>query len=529
MKAYTVSVFRLRHKKRNGQRQVAFRIRSEYLDGTSLDVLPTLIRFNRISLTDEQYETLKSAGYYGDIKECKNELEIFCERIIKRGYKITKQSIFEEYIKYRYESYSRYYNKFIRSDELKTKADDHKRIDLIEDAIASDIMMNDEDDSYELFLEDHVKIIDEEQKELNYLQSKKSTDFSKRLIADYEHLGSTENNLLVKVGSLFLIKKPNGSFEYSKQYRGILKELYDFLLASNHSNRLGSLDRQFFVDLLLYIRDAGIIKSSLNRTPHELSSGLYDSTFLESEREDCSHDTFKGKVKAINKLVKMARIHLNLSLNFDDFRASDFVVSSTPKIGARAQERLEVEEVNELMNTTFQEDHLNVTRDVFLFLVFSGGLRGIKNSEVSFQSKRFMLVLHHKTKLPVENPIPEELKLVLERNNWEVPEMKEDDISKNLKAIAKNLNWTREINYINTSVKRNANDSFFNKKELKDCISQKFARKTFVHYMRMVYNLTDRQIIEYTGHSSIATLEHYAGAPRLREKENELKRGKLTN
>jgi hypothetical protein len=337
-----------------------------------------------------------------------------------------------------------------------------------------------------------------------------------------------KTNLILQIGHLFTLEKDNGKPLIHALNRGLLNNLYDFILNQNRPNNILSFTDDFCSDFVKYMVNTGVIKSSLGRTPMELISGDYDNFFTSQSHSIISYSTLIDKIKALNSIINnLKEKHIPIQVT-RKFKAMDFIdtnVVITEK-GSNKDHHLKPDEVQFLIDNEMESAELELTKDVFLILIFCGGLRGVSNFDVEIDKENGILdVLHSKVNKRVSIPVFPEMETILEKYDYQFPEIPDEKIiAFNLRAIAKNLNWERIIKTDNTSVKKSKGDAYYFKNPLHEVIDQTFARKTFVNYARRVYNMHDGVIIQYTGHASVDMLKHYMGDLSIEEMKSQIKK-----
>lgn len=154
---------------------------------------------------------------------------------------------------------------------------------------------------------------------------------------------------------------------------------------------------------------------------------------------------------------------------------------------------------------------MNLARDMFIIACLGGGFRGeeLYNHELTLEKRddHYLLhIFHSKTSFLNINPVFGELENVIRRYDGKLPDFLTIlDFRKGLSKIAQNLNFDRVIVSPYSLLDALKKTERF---VLKDIFSVYFARKTFVMLL-VSYGFTDEEIIEFTAHTKIETLNYY--------------------
>jgi site-specific recombinase XerD len=517
----TVSKARRRREDKKGRRQVIIRLRIKTpecehdfnvyrTDGTPLKL--NVAQYS--NLTDENYYLItnaKSIIKQAAIQLVLDEKDISLESLNQRISSIQEYDVVQKV-----NSYS--------NTELEITKDDIEQIN-------KDINLDDVEE-----LEDVAEILawgkvelDKKDKQKRLLNATKEKDTLKRTIVQYKNLEWDKNNLLLAIGYLFTIEKDNEDPLINTLYRGIINNLYDFQLNTNASNKITDFDDTYCRNFIKYIVRVGVIKSSLGKTSFELNSGKYDYYFKKKEHKIISYSTLKDKIKALNSICSNLGLHGLSKYKIDKYSPDTFVKKSvnTSK-GSNIDHHLKPHEVKQMLNKKIDNPEMELSKDIFLILLFSGGLRGIKDFDVIINREENSLnVLHPKVKKRCLIPVFKEMKQILEKYNYQFPDFSElTSISDNLKEIATYFGWTRQIKSDNTFVNKKSEDSYYFNAPLNEVIDMTFARKSFVYYARREYKMPDGEIIQYTGHSNVELLAYYMGEYTLEEMRSRLDQNK---
>jgi hypothetical protein len=121
-----------------------------------------------------------------------------------------------------------------------------------------------------------------------------------------------------------------------------------------------------------------------------------------------SYSTLIDKIKALNSIINnLKEKHIPIQVN-RKFKAMDFIdtnVVITEK-GSNKDHHLKPDEVQILLDNEMESAELELTKDVFLILIFCGGLRGVNNFDVEIDKESGILdVLHSKVNKRVKIPV----------------------------------------------------------------------------------------------------------------------------
>lgn len=361
--------------------------------------------------------------------------------------------------------------------------------------------------------------VEREQAEKDFLNRKKIGKAAERSLVEYQKFGVDRSSIILSIGELFLKRKKNGDPLFISHYRGILKDIYAYQYDRQASDEIEALSEGYFDDFIRYMITDGIIKSSLNATPHELKYCQKDEFFDKQERQVMRKDTFKDKIKSLNKIIKSLRSMHSFdyfdNLNFNDYLSKEVV----DNVGSRREESLNPKELQTLLNYSTDDQNKRISLDIFLIMIYAGGLRGYRPNLLRINKEEMTFKFFHgKRKNEVINPILLEIIPTLKRYNWIAPKKPSNlNITENLIEIARELNFDRRIDYFNTDVNRSESDDFYKPQILHDCISLRFARKTAVNYL-LSKGLSREEVIAFTAHADPTILKHYVSGVNIEEK-----------
>jgi len=525
-KNVTVSKFLLPHSDKNEKHQFGLKLRVVKPE-IQLDFTVKFPNGVVLKLTKQQYNNLTTENY--------NLIEINKHRIIKAVNDLisNKITLIRETINKRLEqNYKKEFLEMINSYDEYPVIEEHEidQLDEILDKIdkenvGQDIIM---EDLGSMILDKKIEL-DNKKLEQEILKSNTISNTLQRAKKQYQLIPNWDKmNLVLQIGNLFTMEKDNGKPLIHSINRGLLNNLYDFILNEHEPNDIRSFNVKYCKRFIKYLVHNGVIKSSLGRTAMELNDGKYDQFFKTNKHQILCYSTFIDKVKALNSIVKNLKEYgINISVN-KQFKSIDFIDNNSVNTekGSNTDHHLKPDEVKMLLDSSFKKKELELAKNVFLILVFCGGLRGIKNFDVEMDFERGTLdVLHSKVNKRVNIPIWNEMNKILAKYNNKFPDFPdEQELTFNLRAVANELKWIRLIKTVNTKLSKKKRDKYYFKTPLHKIIDQRFARKTFVNYARHEYGLKDWEIIQYTGHADVQTLIHYMGELTIEDMKKRITR-----
>jgi site-specific recombinase XerD len=516
----TLSKIRRKHIDKNKKRQVAIRVKVKK-PKAEFDFNVLKKNGDPLKLNDSQYSSL-TMEYYNLIESNKEVMREAVNHLIENSGTFNRKSIEQRIIELSnlnfldvVSGYQRSRTRLSEDETIGILNEIDESADQIEDI--SDILVWEES---ELRKKEH---------ENKILDSNKIKNPLTRTKHQYSLMEWDRDNVILAIGYLFTFEKDNGDPLIPSIYRSLLNNLYEYQLSTATTNYIKLYNEEYCRAFIKYIIRSGVIKSSLGSTPFELNSGKYDYFFKENEKRIIAYSTLKDKIKAINSFNKyLYRMDL-IRKRIDEFKPDNFVTNTViTKKGSNVDHRLSVKEVQELINTTIEDHKLNLVKDIFLTLVFAGGLRGIENFDVLIDQENDNLdILHSKGENRCIIPISKEMRGILEKYEYKFPDF--DNIKSmpiELRRLANYLGWNRDIKTVNTFVNRMKGDDYYFFAPINESFDLTFARKTFVNYARKVYGMTDKEIIHYTGHASVDILAHYMGEYTLEEMRSRLNQNK---
>jgi hypothetical protein len=246
----------------------------------------------------------------------------------------------------------------------------------------------------------------------------------------------------------------------------------------------------------------------------------FRNKLINAERIDYDIQAFKKIVKQTRRYIEILQSKnlLPHNINTKAIKPGDFISRDNPNENFTRQEHsLTVDEFNILAAKDFEDETLNLARDMFVLGVLGGGLRTSElYDENLFIQGNYLHIYRGKNKKLSKNPILfPQLKEVLKRHGGIPKLIKEAEYNGALKKIAKILNFDRVIPLQNT--KMNIKEKVINKK-VSELFSHYFARKTIVTILEDL-GFTDQQITNFTEHADAKTLRYYKPTMTIGQKE----------
>ena len=264
------------------------------------------------------------------------------------------------------------------------------------------------------------------------------------------------------------IKIADVTYRSVQKYKTVLGKLTLFQLHKKRKYRLGDLKEQFFIDLIIYLRE---------------SHDLYDNT--------------------LERYISVIKTFLRWSLKKGYSPPMDFIDVKIKK-HETDDVALTKEEVKliENANLTGAKDR---ARDLFLIGVYSGQ-RWSDYSVFDEADIRNGLIIKRAKKTSTISLIPlhEELKLILDKYEWKLPKISSQKFNVQIQKICKALG-------INDKIKFTHSKGNFKKEEIKEKwekIGSHTARRTYIT-LAAEDNIPDHLIMAVTGIKGSNTLKKY--------------------
>ncbi|MGC9344080.1 MAG: hypothetical protein ACP5E3_15360 [Bacteroidales bacterium] len=259
-------------------------------------------------------------------------------------------------------------------------------------------------------------------------------------------------------------------------------------------------------------------------TPFSILS--YKKSFNTAPREGYKAASFQKLVKVlklyINILQKNRLLPLSV-INASLIKASEYISRDANTDNyTKIEYTLEYEEIEQLLNASFEDQQKQLAVDMYIIQMFAGGLRPAELYKGGIRfNKNFVTFYRSKNKKISKNPILPEVENVLSKYPDGLPEFLPIHIYREkLKEVAEHFKWNRIIQEPNTKLNP---ESEILQHELHEVFSPLTARKTFINYLANM-ELTDEAIIQFTDHTDVKILKHYKRGLNLEQKKRILKR-----
>ena len=264
------------------------------------------------------------------------------------------------------------------------------------------------------------------------------------------------------------IRVADVTYKSIQKYKTVLNKLLEFQIYMKRKYILSNLKEQFFIDLIIYLRDK-----------HD----LYDNT--------------------LERYIKIIKTFLRWSLKKGYSPPMAFT-----EIRIKKHETDDValtrEEV-QLIESADLNEKKDKCRDLFLIGVYSGQ----RWSDYSCFDKSDLRdgVIHkraQKTGSISYIPLHDNLKSILDKYNWKLPKISSQKFNVNIQNICKDLK-------INNKIKFTHSKGNFKKEEIKEKwqkIGSHTARKTYIT-LAAENNVPDHEIMAITGIRDSKTLQKY--------------------
>lgn len=329
------------------------------------------------------------------------------------------------------------------------------------------------------------------------------------------------NDIIQTFGYCWSKNSRNGDPFVANSYKQLIFQLTDYILNGNSvSHSTKDFNLKWVENFLSFKAQKGFPKTHLRGyTPFDIMS--YKESFVSSPREGYKAASFRKLVKVlkqyINILQKARLISVN-AINTRHIDASDYISRDANTDNyTKIEYTLEYEEIEQLLNTSFEDHQQQLAVDMYIIQMFAGGLRPTElyNGGIEFCDGHVSL-FRSKNKRISKNPVLPEVKNVLSRYPDGLPEYLPIHIYREkLKEVAEYFMWNRIIEEPNTKLNP---DSQVIKHKLFEVFSPLTARKTFINYLANM-GIADELIIQFTDHTDVKILKHYKRKLNLIQKK----------
>ncbi len=329
------------------------------------------------------------------------------------------------------------------------------------------------------------------------------------------------NNIIETFGYCWSKNPKNGDSYVANSYKSMIFQLSDYIINGDSVSRTTKdFNLKWVEKFLAYKAKYGFPKTHLRGyTPFNILG--YKESFVSAPREDYKAASFQKLVKVlkqyINILQKARLISVNV-INTSHFGASDYISRNANTDNyTKIEFTLEYEEIEQLLNASFEDHQQQLAVDMYIIQMFSGGLRPTElyNGGLHF-FESYVSFFRSKNKRISKNPILPEVKNVLVKYQDGLPDFLPIHVYREkLKEVAQHFKWTRIIEEPNTKLNPETNTVSY---ELMEVFSPFTARKTFINYLANM-GLADELIIQFTDHTDVKILKHYKRRLNLLQKK----------
>ncbi|MEZ5072703.1 MAG: hypothetical protein R2751_17520 [Bacteroidales bacterium] len=329
------------------------------------------------------------------------------------------------------------------------------------------------------------------------------------------------NNIIETFGYCWSINPKNGDSYVANSYKSLIFQLSDYIINGDSV----SLDTKDFnlkwVERFLSFKAQNGFPKTHLRGYYPFNILSYRESFVTAPREEYKTASFQKLVKVlkqyINILQKARLISVN-AINSSHFDASDYISRSTNKDSfTKIEFTLEYEEIEQLLNASFEDPQQQLAVEMYIIQMFAGGLRPTElyNGGIRIY-ENYVSFFRSKNKRISKNPILPEIKNLLSKYPDGLPEFLPIHLYRlKLKEVARHFGWSRIIDEPNTKLNPK-NDIIPH--ELHEVFSPFTARKTFINYLANM-GLADELIIQFTDHNDVKILKHYKRKLNLQQKK----------
>jgi len=223
-------------------------------------------------------------------------------------------------------------------------------------------------------------------------------------------------------------------------------------------------------------------------------------------------------LKQYINILQKKRLISTQAINTNHFKASDYISRDANTDNyTKIEYTLEYEEIQQLLNASFDDKQMQLTIDMYIIQMFAGGLRPseLYTGDIRFY-ENYVSFFRSKNKRISKNPLLPEVKDVLAKYPEGLPTFLPINIYREkLKEVARHFKWNRIIEEPNTKLNPETNTI---PHELHEVFSPLTARKTFINFLANM-ELADELIIQFTDHTDVKILKHYKRKLNLQQKK----------
>lgn len=523
------NLFRVRYIRHDGGKQLKILAKIGYSANNKFNELKRFEitvrdKFNNIYLvSDHQYKRLKAQPPTAErlhLFEIETKIKKIVLDLISEGKNFSVKDInnrlyliqSEEAVDTKVKSWNEFLNKInYGGEDFEYQREEIDRIEqAIEDATNQNGVLTDEDIDN---IKDAVGI---------EIQIEKEKEYVKTLSLDerYEKRSFDKNNIIEVFGFCWSKTSKNGDPYVADSYKSIIFHLADYILNGDAvNNSIKNFNLKWVENFLSYKIKHGFPKTHFRGyTPFDVFT--FKDSFLKAPREDFKVASFQRLVKILKQYINILQKERLLPvtvINTKLFDASDYISRNANSDNyTKIEYTLEYEEIEQLLNASFENQQMQLAINMYIIQMFAGGLRPVELYKGNLRfTDSYVSFYRSKNKTISKNPILPEVRDVLKKYPDGLPQFLRIDIyRKQLKLVADHFKWERIIEEPNTKVKP-VNHTIQHK--LKDVFLPLTARKTFINYLANL-GLPDELIIQFTDHTDVRILKHYKRKLNLEQK-----------
>jgi len=327
-----------------------------------------------------------------------------------------------------------------------------------------------------------------------------------------------KSNIFELFGFCWSANPKNGEPLITGSYKSLIVQLNDYRFNAKPSERVKDFNDIWIDNFLRYLIEKGY-PAIHERGYDPFTVVKYRDRFIKSER-------LPYKEKSFQKVVKHLKRHIDILQKYDliPYKKNSKLIQATDYLKRKAKKQtytrrehsLTFEEFNLIADSDFNDQKLNLARDMFIIAVLGGGFRTqeLYNDHLYIENNR-LHIYRTKTHETSTNPIMLQLSDVVKRHNGLPAFLKVDEFRSCLQTIGKQIPLDRIISVPDTFI-----NSRKDMKKVKICeiFNPYFARKTCVTVLNHL-GLIKEEIIEFTCHADTRTLKYYQGNMTIEDKE----------
>jgi len=348
-------------------------------------------------------------------------------------------------------------------------------------------------------------------------------DFNTR----YQQGHFDRNNIYDVFGFLWSQNPLNGDPYVPKSYKSLILQLNDYRFNELPSQSVKEFNTEWIDGFFTYLVQEGFPDVRIKGyDPFNIQK--YSERIISAERNPYKVQAFEKVVKHFKRYLSLLKEHELITYHKEVhmISAKKYLSRDVTKDNfTRREFSLTPDEYNKIALTAFEDDRLNLARDMFIIMVQGGGFRTneifkhvkVQNNEIT--------VYRPKIKEVVTNPIWGHLTDVIDRHNGGIPKnlLPVEDFRTALKEIAIQLDFNRVITRPNTTIHNKKGDEVATQDQveeivIKEVFSPLFARKTIFSYLHTIKDMKDEDIMEFASIKSKKTVNHYKSRMTIVEK-----------